>query len=241
MEDRRGVGETLRFLRAAGILAETGKSLKVHTTIQVGGEVSLWVEPYTEDEVKDALSILKKNLDLPILVLGRGSNLVVCDGLLPRAVIYTGRLRGVELLEGGRLQVKGGTPFSKVLSFCCNVGLSGLEPLSGIPATVGGMVAMNAGSFGRYIGELVSRIRLITFDVECRTLMGSQVDWGYRHTSLRGAGVITEVELQLSLGNGDAVRREMDRFRGERKERQPINLPSAGSIFKIPAIWLQAP
>jgi len=149
-------------------------------------------------------------------------------------VLFTGRLGGIEYGGNGRVRVGGGAPLATPLSLCLKLGLEGLEPLRGIPATLGGMVAMNAGAFGRCIGDLVEQVRLITFGGECLVLKGGDVEWGYRASSLKGMGVVTEVVLGLVEGGSLSVRREIARFSRMRAEKQPLGLPSAGSVFKNP-------
>ena len=235
MEDRRGVGEAVRLLRGKGVPFNTDVSLKNHTTMRVGGEVPLWIEPRNEEETAFALRVLAEAFgSAKPLVLGRGSNLLPCDRGLSRGVVFTGGMSGIERLDGGRVRVTGGTTFSQVLSFCVSEGLSGLEPLSGIPATVGGMVVMNAGSFGRSIGELIESIRLIKFSGEGRVFGVSEVDWGYRFSSLKGKGVVTQVVLRLADAKRGSVRAEVARFMRQRAEKQPLGMPSSGSVFKNP-------
>ena len=233
MEDRRGVSEAGELLKAQGVSVRKNLSLAPYTTIGIGGESPLFVEPVDTKGVVYALSILN-SLEIPLLVLGKGSNLLLCDHGFSRAVLFTGGLTRREELKGCRLRVGGGLSFSKLLSFCVKRGISGLEPLAGIPATIGGMVVMNAGSFGRTMGELVEEVTLATTRGEMETMKGEEIEWGYRSCSLRGMGVVTEVVLRLSSSSSASVHEGVVCFHRQRAERQPLGLPSAGSVFKNP-------
>ncbi len=233
MEGRRGVSEAGKLLRAEGVSVRENLCLAPYTTMGIGGVAPLFLEPPSTRGMADALSILNR-LQLPLLVLGRGSNLLLCDQDFSRVVLFTGGLNRIEEMEDCRLKVGGGAPFAKVLAFCVDRGLSGLEPLAGIPGTLGGMVAMNAGSFGCAIGELVEEVRLVTLQGSVETVKGEEVEWGYRYSSLRGRGVVTEVVLRLRGSDPASVRNELRGFQRRRETRQPLGFPSAGSVFKNP-------
>ena len=242
MEDRRGAGEAIRCLRDEGIGFRLRENLRPYTTFKIGGEASLFVEPADERETAAAIRVLCKTsplFDFPekaiAIVLGKGSNLLICDGVVSTPVLFTGRLVWIEAMDSCKVRVGGGTPLAHLLSFCVAEGLSGLEPLSGIPATIGGMAVMNAGAFGQSLSELVEEVVLINWEGEREVLKGNEITWSYRDSSLRGRGVVGEVMLRLSKSNSDIVKEAIREHQKKRRERQPLNLPSAGSAFKNPA------
>ncbi len=241
MEDRRGAGEAIRCLRDEGIGFRLRENLRPYTTFKIGGEASLFVEPADERETAAAIRVLCKTsplFDLPekaiAIVLGKGSNLLVCDGVVSTPVLFTGRLVWIEAMGGCEVGVGGGTPLAQLLSFCVAEGLSGLEPLSGIPATIGGMAVMNAGAFGQSLSELVEEVVLINWEGEREVLKGNEITWGYRGSSLKGRGVVGVVVLRLSKSSSDSVKKAIREHQKKRRTRQPLNLPSAGSAFKNP-------
>ena len=252
MEDRRGVGEAVAALKEVGIHFREAHPLALHTTMGIGGEAPLFVEPCSVEEAFKVLGILKntsllgslsrdasRDNGIPpwfssLLVLGKGSNLLLCESGFSRVVLSTGGLSWVKVEGEGRIRVGAGTPLPKLLAFCIERGISGLEPLSGIPGTVGGMVAMNAGSFGRTMGELVEEVLFLTPEGELVELKGDQVEWGYRESSLKGRGVVLEVLLRLQKGDTHRMREEVEGFKERRRRSQPLEYPSAGSVFKNP-------
>jgi UDP-N-acetylmuramate dehydrogenase len=171
-------------------------------------------------------------------VIGRGSNLLVGDGGIGGVVILLSGSHaeiGRKKSDHSGISVGAGLAISDLLIWCRDAGISGLEFLAGIPGTVGGAVAMNAGAFGNEIGTRVTQIRLVTPRGELALIDRSRLRFSYRTLDLEKGAVITQVSFRLDRETGKTVSKRMAGYLRRRKERQPLEYSSAGSVFKNPA------
>ena len=207
-----------------------------YSTFRVGGRAEAICFPSELALLRQVVSFLS-NSDIPYLVIGKGSNLLVRDGGIEGIVII---LRGelaaiVKDGEGGdTLRAGGGATIGDLLSYCADNNLSGPEFLAGIPGTMGGAVFMNAGAFGKELGEMVEEIYVVTRGGELVVMGRSQLAFSYRQLSLAGGTVIHGVKLRLHKDTGVGVRGRILDYLRRRKESQPLDLPSAGSVFRNP-------
>lgn len=208
--------------------------MKHHTTLRVGGPADALVNVHTLEELQKVVQFARER-DLPILVLGEGSNLIVRDRGIRGIVL---RLRG-ELarinFDTQEVDVGGGTYLPHLLVKAAQRGLSGLECCTGVPGTVGGALISNAGSAEEFIGERVSRVTVLTHEGKLRVVERDELKFGYRQSNLRELSlVIVRVALNLTYDEPKAIMERIRRKWRYRWETQPVNMPCAGCIFKNP-------
>ncbi len=213
------------------------KVLQLHefTTFRIGGAPRLYFHPASESGLRDALAICREQ-GVPWRILGGGSNLLVEDGPLPFAVIRicSPGLDGIRRTGSANLRVGAGLHTARLLSYCRDRGLGGLEFLAALPGTVGGAVAGNAGAWGQCISERLESIATVVPDGGIRVLPRESLPFSYRFCPLKGR-VITEVEFRLEPRDPDLIALQIRNYAAQRAERHPLGQPSAGCIFKNPA------
>lgn len=210
-----------------------GEPLSRHTTFRVGGPADLFIECDGMSDLQLALESIAA-AGIPWIVLGRGSNVVVADEGYRGAVLVLGREFRKHAVDGPKIRCGAGVALGVVVQDAFARGLTGLEFCVGIPGTVGGAIAMNAGSRDAWIGGAVESVTLYELGSGLRCLRGSEVDWGYRSSGLAEAGVIVEASLALREGDAWTIRQSMEAALSRRKRTQPLSLPNAGSIFVNP-------
>lgn len=208
--------------------------MKEHTTFRVGGPAELFLQPKDAEELRNAIEILRK-YEVPVMVIGNGSNLLVRDKGIRGAVIQIyHRMSGVEV-QGETLLVKGGTLLSTVAAKAAEEGLTGLEFASGIPGSIGGAVVMNAGAYGGEMKDVLVSVDVLTKELEIKTIPVEELELGYRHSIVPEAGyIVLGAKLKLTKGDPAAIRSRMTELAEQRREKQPLQYPSAGSTFKRP-------
>ena len=207
-----------------------------YTTFRVGGKAEAVCFPSELDLLRQTISYLH-NEDIPYLIVGKGSNLLVRDkGIEGVVIILKGRLAAVEKcgVEDDILLAGGGLAIAELLSYCGLECLAGLEFLAGIPGTVGGAVFMNAGAFGKEIGGMVREIQVVTGKGEPAVMPGSQLGFSYRRTSLPKGTVIHGIKFKLDKDHKDKISGRIAGYLKKRKKGQPLDLPSGGSVFRNP-------
>lgn len=212
------------------------QSMDRYTTFRVGGkaEAVCFVE---DSETLARIVAYAKETATPYLVVGRGSNLLVKDGgLRGLVIILRGKLARFERTgeKRDRVSAGAGLRLSECLKACRQVGLGGLEFLAGIPGTVGGAVAMNAGAWGKETSDVVCDVDMILPSGERVTRSGSDLDFSYRRLTLPKGAVLVKVGFQCIPENPEVVEQRMGHYLERRKETQPLEYPSGGSVFKNP-------
>ena len=204
-----------------------------HTTFRVGGPAERMFFPSSEEELCAAVRLAREE-DVPVQLVGNGSNLLVRDGGLKGLTIVLGESFSEIRIDGTRLCAQAGALLSRVAAAAQAAGLAGLEFASGIPGTLGGGCAMNAGAYGGQLSDALVSARVL-LDGEVRTLSLSEMEMGYRATRpLREGGVVLSACFALEAGDPAAILARMQDLNARRREKQPLNLPSAGSTFKRP-------
>jgi len=204
-----------------------------HTTFRAGGNAEALCAVKDVVQLKEVLSFARRE-SLPSLVVGKGSNLLVRDGGLKGiALLLQGELEGVEEKEG-MIRAGGGLGLSELVRLSHKKGLAGLEFLAGIPGTVGGAVAMNAGAWGKSTGDVVAAVEILTTDGEALTKKRSELQFGYRKTGLPIGSVVVKALFKGTQDRPEAIGERIWDFLERRKASQPLNYPSAGSVFKNP-------
>ena len=205
-----------------------------HTTLKLGGPADFLVFPRSAGEISALFDEAGAN-NLPVTVIGRGSNLLVLDGGIRGLVICIGKNMREITREGNTVTAQAGAMLGAVAAEAAEAGLSGLEFASGIPGTVGGGVVMNAGAYDGEMSQVVTRVTGLYPGGNTVTLTREELDFGYRHSGLTERNIIvTEVTFELQEGDPAAIRAKMAELNARRAEKQPLDVPSAGSAFKRP-------
>jgi len=203
-----------------------------HTSFKIGGPADLVVVPEDAEDLKAALAFARSQ-QLPVFVLGSGSNTLVRDGGIRGMVILPERFQDLER-EGTQVTVGAGVRISRLLAFCSKQGLTGLEFLSGIPGTVGGAVWGNAGAWGGATADRLARVQLVTEEGDDLLLGCETIPFAYRFSGFPKGAVIVGATFALAAGDPTTIRQRISRWLVQRNASQPVEFRSAGSIFKNP-------
>ena len=205
-----------------------------HTTFKVGGPADLYVIPEDFDEVRDVL-LACDEAGVERFVLGRGSDLLVSDEGYRGVIVAVGDgLMGVSV-DGTEMTCQAGVDLREASEMACELGLSGLEFACGIPGSVGGACFMNAGAYGGAMADVLKCVRAVTPDGSLETIDAADLDLGYRRSRVATDGlVVLAAPVDLEKGDPQQVRATADDLTSQREEKQPLDLPSAGSTFKRP-------
>jgi UDP-N-acetylmuramate dehydrogenase len=205
------------------------------TSLRIGGPVDALATPGTREEIARTLAICAAH-QIPHFAIGAGFNTIALDDRLEGVAIQLGRLRRLEERPDGCLRAEAGVSHGQLTNFCIERGLSGLEFGCGIPGTIGGWLAMNAGIPGREVKDVVQEIEVISpTGRELRHLPRTRLRFVYR--ALRGlapGSMILSALFRVILSDTRSVRAEVDRLLAARRNAQPLNVPSCGSVFKNP-------
>ncbi len=228
------VADAYEFLR--GHLEGTvrmSEPMARHTTYRIGGPAALFV---VADTVADLACVVRtcSEHDLEWTVLGKGSNVLVADAGYDGAVITLGREFRRHDLQAETMHAGAGVVLAHLVQESFARGLSGLEFAVGVPGTLGGALAMNAGSRDEWIGSVVESITLWSPENGLVALKGHEVSWGYRRSGLPDVGIIVECVLRLDKGDVARIRAGMESSLKKRRATQPMGVPSAGSVFVNP-------
>lgn len=209
--------------------------LSKYTTFRVGGPADVLVSIASAKEVPVVLTAARR-AGVPVTVIGNGSNLLVRDGGIRGLVLRIANQYAQITREGDCLRAQSGATLGACAQFALREGLTGMEPLGGIPGTIGGGVVMNAGAYGGELSQVVVRVDAIALsDAKPIRFEAEDLGFSYRHSAMMDAGVIvTEVTLQLEPGNPETIRARMEELARTRREKQPLEYPSAGSTYKRP-------
>jgi UDP-N-acetylmuramate dehydrogenase len=227
------------LLERAGFAGEVrlAEPMASHTSLGIGGPAEAMAFPDKVEELAKLLLAAKEN-GVPVFVLSGGTNLLVKDGGIPGLVINMGKLSWIELERGepgtSRLHAGAGVRLAKLIGYCTVNGLSGLEFAAGIPGTLGGAVAMNAGAGETEMKDVLVSVTLAGPDGGIRTLPAAGLRMGYRHTELPEGSVVAEASVAVIPWPKEEVRELVRKTIRRRKATQPLEMRSAGSTFKNP-------
>jgi len=214
-----------------------GERLARHTSFRIGGPADVWVEPADTEQLKKLVKYARKN-KTPLFVIGGGTNLLVSDDGYRGIVVHLGSaffkkaaVRGAQVRAGAGVNVSG------LVRLCCEKGLGGLESLIGIPGTVGGAVRMNAGGWNspiyKNIGDLVASVKVMDHGGNIRVMKRNEIKFGYRSSNLNNV-IILEVAFGLYEEDKAALNARCSQFLKMKKQKQSLDAPSAGCVFKNP-------
>jgi len=213
-----------------GLLVRGDEPLPLHTSFRLGGAARLWIEPSSVDQVSRALPVLSA---MRWTVLGAGTNVLYDDGVFEGAVLCTRALQGC-VVTGRELRASAGTPLGEAIRAATEAGLSGLERLWGIPGTVGGAVAGNAGAFGQETFDCLFKIRLVGPDGSVLSVSPTALKAGYRRGGIPAHHVVVEALWILQPREPQAIKASMDEVARNRAASQPWGHPTAGCVFRNP-------
>jgi len=209
--------------------------MSAHTTFRIGGPVRAMFLPASPEETAFLAGALRA-AGVRTLVIGNGSDLLVSDAPLEMAVIKLGENMAGVTAEGSVVHAGAGALIARVAAFARDMGLAGLAFAGGIPASVGGAVYMNAGAYGGEIKNVLQSVTYLDEKMDLRTIAGADCAMAYRHSRfMETEDVILAASFALVPGDREAIGAEMEELARRRREKQPVELPSAGSTFKRPA------
>lgn len=226
------LNELIRWVGASSV--QTDMDMKSRTSMRVGGKADFFVE-IPDTAALSAVLRFVHGQKVPHALFGNGSNLIVADEGYQGVLLHLASgLSRITVLEDG-LEAEAGSLLATVSRIALENGFAGLEFASGIPGSLGGAVAMNAGAYGREMKDVVVTTSCLDDTGDPRILYGSEHDFGYRHSRIQTEGLVAvSSRLRLERGNPEDIRALMRELAGKRSDRQPLNLPSAGSTFKRP-------
>ncbi|WJY27137.1 MULTISPECIES: UDP-N-acetylmuramate dehydrogenase [Sporosarcina] len=207
--------------------------LSAYTKTQLGGHADLLVIPETEEEMQSAVRYAHEN-DIPILLLGNGSNMVVRDGGVRGIVLHPVRLDTITI-DGTHVHAGAGAHIIDVSRAAAAAGLTGFEFACGIPGSVGGAMAMNAGAYGGEINDIIVRSTLMDRTGRIFVLSKEELQLGYRKSIIADEGYfVLSSDFELEPGDQEAIDAKVADLTFQRESKQPLEYPSAGSVFKRP-------
>lgn len=208
--------------------------MKKHTTFRIGGPADYFVIPHSKEELQKAVKLCKEQ-EAPYYILGNGSNLLVGDKGYRGVVIQVYKNLGRVEVEGEELFAEAGAPLSVAAKQAQRASLTGLEFASGIPGTVGGAVAMNAGAYGGEMKDVLKEVTVLTGDGDFLTIPKEELELGYRTSIVLKRGyLVLSARLALEKGDEGEIAARMEELKEKRVTKQPLEYPSAGSTFKRP-------
>lgn len=226
----------IRFCEESGITCLINQPMCAYTSFEIGGAAEVLVKPDSVEQIAQVMRYLTGQGVQPLMI-GNGSDLLVCDAGIQQPVIHIGAQLGGVWLEGNdQIVCAAGIPLAKLCAFARDHALTGLEFAFGIPGNVGGAVYMNAGAYGGEMKDVVAQVTHVTPQGTTETVVGQQCGFSYRHSIYAENGCcIAQVRFQLAKGDSAAIRAQMEDLMNRRKTKQPLEYPSAGSTFKRPA------
>ena len=210
------------------------ESMAGHTTFRIGGPADCFVQIENKEQLIRVQKYLMQ-VELPFFILGNGSNLLVSDKGYRGIVLQIGPKMSRIEVEGDVITAQAGALLSQVARAALEHGLTGLEFASGIPGTIGGGVVMNAGAYDGEMSGVITQVNVLNSAGECMELENETMEFGYRTSTIKNNPfTVTEVILKLEKGDREQIKAKMEDLAVRRREKQPLEYPSAGSTFKRP-------
>ena len=207
--------------------------MKEHTSYGIGGPALGLFSPAHEEDLSAILSISREK-SIPVYFAGSGSNLLVSDGGFDGFVISLAKTFKTLEINGTNVFAECGVMMGHFVKICTGAELSGVESLIGVPGTVGGAIRMNAGAYGREISNFLTSLRVMTLDGKVKELSRKEVEFSYRHSSLRSDEIVVSAKFKFEKGTPEVIQVLKSKASESRKATQPLRFRSAGSIFKNP-------
>lgn len=231
MHVQKEVKEHLRQIDGCKVLE--AEPMHRYTSFKIGGPADLLVEPNSIEALQNILKVISK-ANVPYFILGKGSNLLVGDLGIRGVVIKLTELNQI-VIDGRRISAGAGVTLAKLANAALDAKLTGLEFASGIPGTLGGAVVMNAGAYDGEMKDVITRVIAFTPDGEKKEISNAEAEFSYRHSLFQENGwIVAAAEMELQEGDPTEIRVKMNDLNFRRKDKQPLEYPSAGSTFKRP-------
>lgn len=206
--------------------------MSAHTSFRIGGAADIFVTVKSTDQLVSLIRAAN-NTNTPYMIMGNGSNMLVGDGGIRGIVIQIG-MADIEV-SAETINAGAGALMSRIAAAAAGAGLSGCEPLSGIPGSLGGAIYMNAGAYGGELKDIVKTVTYVDDSGNLHTVDGADCGFGYRTSIFTSGGkYIVSAGLELRKGNEKEIRAAMADYNKRRSDKQPLAFPSAGSVFKRP-------
>lgn len=208
--------------------------MKDFTSFKIGGPADIVAEP---KDIKELVELIKflRNQGIIFYILGNGTNILVSDKGVRGCVVRIGKNLSKIRVNGTRIEAEAGASLGEISQIALKNGLQGFEEFSGIPGTIGGAVAMNAGAYGKEMKDVFSSANAINEAGRVIKLSKDAMNFSYRHSAVgEGKFIVTQVVINLQEGDKKNIQNNIERYRILRKDSQPIDYPSAGSTFKKP-------
>lgn len=210
------------------------ESMAQHTTFKVGGPASVFVELQSQKEAQDVVLLLNE-MGEDYYLIGNGSNLLVSDAGYSGIILHFGKEYSQIQVEGTTVVCEAAATLAQIAREALHNSLSGFAFAAGIPGSIGGAIVMNAGAYGGEMKQVVKKVVLLDKTGEIVEKTCEEMRFGYRHSILKEEKyIVLCVELELAYGNQETIREEMEQLAEKRREKQPLEYPSAGSTFKRP-------
>lgn len=208
--------------------------MKNHTTFRIGGPAQMFITPESVGQIQDIVALCRQE-SCPMYIIGNGSNLLVSDDGVQGVVVSLYNKFSQYSIDGETITVQAGMSLIKLAVIAANEGLGGMEFASGIPGSVGGAVYMNAGAYGGQMADIVTEVTVIDEDNNIKVLSNKELEFGYRTSYVaKNNLIVVSVRLKLAKGDESAIKARMAELSEQRKLKQPLEYPSAGSTFKRP-------
>lgn len=208
--------------------------MKNHTYFKIGGNVDLLLIPANVDQLLEAVKLLQKHGEKPI-VIGNGTNLLVSDKGIRGVVIKISKKMSNIAVEGDKILADSGCLLSQIASKALENALEGFEFAGGIPGSLGGAIAMNAGAYDGEMKDVIDSVVCMNKEGEMFELSNEKLKFSYRHSAIQAEDLIVlQAKIKLQKGDAAAIKAKIDDFAERRITKQPLNMPSAGSTFKRP-------
>lgn len=207
--------------------------MKNHTNFRIGGNADILVKAECLEDIKYIRRVTKEN-NIPLIILGNGSNVLVSDKGIRGIVLKIG-LKNIKITESKNaiIEADAGAMLGTIAQLLLKQSISGFEFAAGIPGSIGGAIRMNAGAYGGEMKDIVKNVTILDENDEIRTIANAECEFSYRHSRFTNSReIILGITIELPYGNENDIREKMEEYAKSRKEKQPITLPSAGSTFK---------
>ncbi len=222
------------FGKIQGLNVKQNVPLKEYTTFQVGGPADIFITPKHEDALRDLTQLISE-INKPYFILGKGSNIIVGDKGYRGIIIYTGHLDHINI-EENEIKAQCGSTLKDIAETAKNHSLTGMEFASGIPGSLGGAVFMNAGAYGGEMNDIIKKVTAYDQNGNKKVMQKDELNLSYRDSVFQKKDyIIFDALLELQPGNKEKISAKMNKLNQKRKNKQPLEYPSAGSSFKRPA------
>ncbi len=222
-----------RFARMATVEVKTNEIIAPYTSYKIGGPTAVWVAPQTEASIREVLAIVH-SCNIPLFILGLGSNLLVSDKGWPGVTLYLGANISGWRFGDSAATVLAGTCLLDLIRYAVDRGLGGMELMAGIPGSIGGALRMNAGAFGQEIAQTIVSVQGFHLDGKSFAAERKEIGFGYRQVPDLERIVLTSAQFHFKPAGAKMLKQRMNDILALRAKKQPLDYPSCGSVFKRP-------